>query len=622
MGIALPKPVESSVIERHVGRSFRVGVAEVNGWRSSMEDAHLVHMCSDWAFFGVFDGHGGDQCSSFVAERFRRELSVQGCPQNDADVKRLVLGVDRAFLDTNQDSGSTGTMCIVQKPIRGGKYRLRIANVGDSRVLLGRRDGTIFDGGGTDQGLTIDHKPDHPSERERIYRCGGHVEMGEGSAPARVNGELSVSRCFGDASHKKTGGPGPEDHPVTANPELGYFECDESDFLLLVCDGVSEGDFPNAEVVKLVAGCLKERNDPGAAAARVCHRAIEQNSKDNVSCMVVLLSGSVPGTIEKTIEFIPGPLSATTNKGFMTAYESMAKRAGLSLAQAAEMRYDNLLEEVANPRTNPTKAKELREEIVGIGVPSGTKGSDERSAWFRKWEETLPDQMASDEAENDLICMLMARHGLGGGPSPPHKIDGRRVRVVDEIALRNAVIESPALDWNAQMSVLALAEGEVQQDDPSDGTSQVRFANLNMTAWLPTCAIVDCNKLSSDNASQGTAVVTAAVDFPTRRDQLPPRAPHGILGDCSARRTLPRGDAPTIGIRGQSPSAFKDHGARAIAGARLPAVSGRGRTPSPVLAATGSRAAAGGHRSPSPADVAAGSRIRRPAVRLLRSTPR
>lgn len=29
--------------------------------------------------------------------------------------------------------------------------------------------------------------------------------------------------------------------------------CSESDFLLLVCDGVSEGSFPNADVVKLVA---------------------------------------------------------------------------------------------------------------------------------------------------------------------------------------------------------------------------------------------------------------------------------------------------------------------------------------------------------------------------------
>lgn len=36
----------------------------------------------------------------------------------------------------------------------------------------------------------------------------------------RVNGDLAVSRGFGDAEYKKTGGPGPEDRPVTADPEM------------------------------------------------------------------------------------------------------------------------------------------------------------------------------------------------------------------------------------------------------------------------------------------------------------------------------------------------------------------------------------------------------------------
>ena len=46
-------------------------------------------------------------------------------------------------------------------------------------------------------GLTTDHKPDHPKERARIERCGGKVEIAEGGV-ARVNGNLAVSRGFGD----------------------------------------------------------------------------------------------------------------------------------------------------------------------------------------------------------------------------------------------------------------------------------------------------------------------------------------------------------------------------------------------------------------------------------------
>jgi serine/threonine protein phosphatase PrpC len=122
----------------------------------------------------------------------------------------------------------------------------------------------------------------------------------EGGVP-RVNGDLAVSRCFGDADYKKTGvfvlhvfflfsvsstinilrtvhtecathhfdlslfffffvhdsdffffllfflqqiKTGDmstlENRPVTANPEMDKYECNADDFLLLVCDGVSE----------------------------------------------------------------------------------------------------------------------------------------------------------------------------------------------------------------------------------------------------------------------------------------------------------------------------------------------------------------------------------------------
>merc|ERR1712232_1237400 len=112
----------------------------------------------------------------------------------------------------------------------------------------------------------------------------------------------------------KTGGPGPEDRPVTANPEFGHFECDDTDFLIIVCDGVSEGNFSNPEVVELVAERLKENEDSDlcAIARAVCLRAIETNSKDNITCMIVLFTpkedfkSDVP-TITK--DFVPGPLS-------------------------------------------------------------------------------------------------------------------------------------------------------------------------------------------------------------------------------------------------------------------------------------------------------------------------
>mmetsp|Transcript_14128 Transcript_14128/g.38749 ORF Transcript_14128/g.38749 Transcript_14128/m.38749 type:complete len:742 (-) Transcript_14128:161-2386(-) len=617
MGAILPKPVESAVIERQESKAFRVGLAEVNGWRNSMEDAHLIYISSDWGFFGVFDGHGGDQCSSFVAERLHKELAAQGCPPNDAAVKKLILDADSAFLATDQGSGSTGTMCIVHKLPHSGKCRLRIANVGDSRVLLGRRDGTIVDGGGTDKGLTIDHKPENPDERQRIYRCGGHVEEGENGGPARVNGELSVSRCFGDRTHKVTGGPGPEDHPVTADPELGHFDCDESDFLLLVCDGVSEGEFPNADVVRVVAACLEHNCDPGAAARTVCHKAIEANSKDNITCMVVMLSGSQTEETRKHIEFVPGPLCAPTNKAFMTAYEGMAKRAGVTLARAAEMRYEALMELLANNRLVASKAGELREEAEGIGKPAGVKGSSERSAWFRAWEERLPSQMTTDDMDPDaMLTRLLVGRGLGGlsGSMPG---GGRRVRVPDQMTLRVAISENPALDWDERMARLVDTEGEVEQDDPSDDTSKVFFPGLG-TAWLPTSILLACedgsparspNEMRSRPPASAPAVgIDAAADSRAQYGQLPPRPQSDQTMRRSSNALSGRRNIPPAG-RGSMPGAADS--TRTTVAPRFPGApaAGRGRTPSPCDSVGASRNTGAGRGAASPGVSGATARL-------------
>jgi serine/threonine protein phosphatase PrpC len=411
MGATLPKPVESAVIERQVKHGFRVGVSEINGWRTNMEDAHLIYLTEDWGFFGVFDGHGGDACSAFVAKEIRQELDTDGCPADDAAMKRLALKVDQRFLESDQPSGSTGTMCIVRKPeAEGGKHRLHVANIGDSRVLLGRIDGTIVDGNGTDGGLTTDHKPDKPSERERIYRCGGTVEAKEGNV-ARVNGDLAVSRAFGDREYKKTGGPGPEDRPVTADPEMGHFECGPTDFLLLVCDGVSEGNFPNAAVVSTVAQYLRDGSDLGVTARAVCLKAVEKDSKDNVTCMVVTFTDAAgPKEGEKTgVEFIPGSLASIGHKSFKTAYTAMAARAGMTLAQAAEQRYELILEEL---NTSPTPA--LQEEAAKIGTPAGSKGSEERARWFERWSEGLKEDDDDEDGPGGMDLASLMGKGKGG----------------------------------------------------------------------------------------------------------------------------------------------------------------------------------------------------------------
>ena len=340
------KAVDCTVLERHGSEHFQVGVSEMNGWRTSMEDAHVIHLQNDGGYFGILDGHGGAQCSAWCAKSFHEKLHANGLPANDAAAKDLCLKIDQAYRDsdTGHISGSTGAMCIVRPPTNqgetkdtndgGGRYKIHVINVGDSRVLLSQADGTMIVGPGTDGGHTTDHKPGLPSERERIERTGGMVEA-RPDGDLGVNGSLAVSRSFGDAYYKRTGGPGLEDHPVTANPEMNHFECNVSDFVLVVCDGVSEGNFPNAKVCQLAAKVLNETGgDAAAAAEAICIKSVEMGSKDNISAMIILLGPATDQTfisLGKTLEFNPGTnLKGTHSAKYIEAYTAMCVRGGVT----------------------------------------------------------------------------------------------------------------------------------------------------------------------------------------------------------------------------------------------------------------------------------------------------
>lgn len=108
-------------------------------------------------------------------------------PSFEMDIKKAISDVVNIIeynllQDTTIDTNFSGTT-LVLIVIRG--HSMTIANIGDSRITLGKRlDSSI--GGSPSEieysgrsllaiRLTIDHKPDIPSEKERILRTGGRV---------------------------------------------------------------------------------------------------------------------------------------------------------------------------------------------------------------------------------------------------------------------------------------------------------------------------------------------------------------------------------------------------------------------------------------------------------------
>ncbi|CAG9762473.1 unnamed protein product [Ceutorhynchus assimilis] len=230
MGQTLSEPVtakDTTVVRSSV---FRVGSSCMQGWRINMEDSH-THLLSmpddpDTAFFGVYDGHGGAKISDFAGKHLHKFM-VNREEYRDGKIaealKRAFLEFDQAMLEEeslkNEQSGSTAVVVVVKDK------KLYCANIGDSRAI-GCANGRL-------EKLSYDHKPNNLEEYERITDAGGWVDCN------RVNGNLALSRAFGDYVFKRDSSRTAEEQIVIALPDVIEKELTPDwDFMVLACDGI------------------------------------------------------------------------------------------------------------------------------------------------------------------------------------------------------------------------------------------------------------------------------------------------------------------------------------------------------------------------------------------------
>lgn len=159
-------------------------------------------------------------------------------------------------------SGTTAVMVVQVDDV------LICANTGDSRAVLCTIDGI--------KPLSLDHKPDVESEKERIISNGGRVDKfndnGEFIGPYRVwlkyedYPGLAMSRSLGDFVSKSVG--------CTCLPQIIETKLDyKSMFLVIASDGVWEF-LDNDAVCKLIEPYYK-KNDPDGA----CQKVIEESAR-------------------------------------------------------------------------------------------------------------------------------------------------------------------------------------------------------------------------------------------------------------------------------------------------------------------------------------------------------
>lgn len=225
-------------------------------------------------YFALFDGHGGRDAAAFAAEHLH-EVLAEKLKTNNA-----VKSLKEAFADTNQMISDQkiigGTTAVVALFI--GKKGF-IANVGDTRAVL-CRDGVPLR-------VSLDHKPELPTESQRIKNLGGTVTTtynSAGQATSRVNGMLAVSRALGDIPLQPYVSSDPEIHgPLNLDTES------RDQFVVLACDGVWDV-LTDEEATSIVAPIA----NPEIASRRLRDEAFARGSTDNISVMVIRCPPFVP----------------------------------------------------------------------------------------------------------------------------------------------------------------------------------------------------------------------------------------------------------------------------------------------------------------------------------------
>lgn len=247
MGSYLSSPITEKNIKSGENDRVAYASAEMQGWRNTMEDARLVNLDlnAETMCFGVFDGHGGKEVAIFVERHFCAELEKSSSYQTgriEQSLRENFLQMDRMILTkeaqreltriqkdlpesaaSNLIADSFAGCTAVVAVVRG--KQLYVANAGDSRCVLAEEGKAIE--------MSHDHKPDLPTERNRITRAGGYVEDG------RVMGNINLSRSIGDMEYKKNPALPPEEQMITANPDIMTRTLSgKSNYLILACDGI------------------------------------------------------------------------------------------------------------------------------------------------------------------------------------------------------------------------------------------------------------------------------------------------------------------------------------------------------------------------------------------------
>ncbi|KAF7768215.1 hypothetical protein Agabi119p4_7458 [Agaricus bisporus var. burnettii] len=418
MGQTLSFPVIDKLSESGENVRFLYAVADMQGWRITMEDAHAAVLDLDGegndstAFFAVYDGHGGSTVAKYAGQNVHKRLILEE-PYKE---KNYELAMKKAFLGIDEDlqanpahskdpSGCTAVAALVTED------KIYVANAGDSRSVLSAK--------GEVKPLSFDHKPTNDVERTRICDAGGYIEYG------RVNGNLALSRALGDFEFKKNLSLGPEAQMITANPDVTIHEITEEDeFLVLACDGIWDC-LSSQQVVDFVRYQVSQDKELTEIGKMLCDHCLAPDTAsgagigcDNMTVLIVaLLQGRTKEQwytwIKDRVEKEYGHATPSTLPQLYSVGRLMSFKMRME-AVASRNNTRNSQEEESNPLGF----------LAGTGLGSGIT-SDNGTLMFNQDDSDEEDEEEEPVNSSSFFNRTYSLGGRSESPDPTTQLKAR-----------------------------------------------------------------------------------------------------------------------------------------------------------------------------------------------------
>jgi len=230
------------------------------GRRSYQEDAGFISYFGEGVLFGVFDGHGGWECSKLCSTEFsilfKQELENLGPKNPSLLLKNTFAKI--VELTANIVPGCTASVVFIPAE----RKKVHVAVLGDSPVVIG-----------TSQGISV--SPEHNArtnqiDREAAEAKGAMYFQGYLGMPTQ-NGGLQLTRALGDREYSF----------LNREPEI--YSLTAKDFVLVASDGAFDPGHENTHLeIKRVVRKIRK----GASALDIVERALAVPTYDNVTVLL------------------------------------------------------------------------------------------------------------------------------------------------------------------------------------------------------------------------------------------------------------------------------------------------------------------------------------------------